>query len=154
MSDAAIDRSYEEDLQAAARYLEVWVTYQDGRRIKRRTFMDTPEGRQLAAKNADTWMELALVERIEVVPVGAGGQGNGRVESPADAAAIQRERERPVPTRATCEAGSRLCQPQFSVGPSGKRLRHHWTCPAKPGEPISLKEYAKGREWPPVGERR
>jgi hypothetical protein len=136
MSDAAIDRAYEEDLQAAARYLEVWVTYQDGRRVKRRTFLDTPEGRQSAAKNADTWMELPLVERVDVVPVGAGGapsSGTPDVSAPA-------------PSRATC------CTPRMIAKPSGRRLCHSLDCPDKPGEPIPIaREHVKGRNWPPYG---
>jgi hypothetical protein len=150
MSDAAIDRSYEEDLQAAARYLEVWVTYKSGKRRKVRTFLDVPgsvgenAGRVVAAKAADQWYELDAVERVEVVPVGAvspreAGHGGGRAPS-----------RTPAPIRATCEVGSRLCRLETYAGPSGKRVRHGWSCPDRPGEPISLKEYAKGREWPPV----
>ena len=46
-----------------------------------------------------------------------------------------------------CVEGARLCKPKVKVGPSGYRLRHGFDCPARPGEPISAREYAKGRTW-------
>jgi hypothetical protein len=51
----------------------------------------------------------------------------------------------------TCEPGRRLCTPSIYPGPSGPRLRHDHDCPDRPGEPISAREYAKGRMWPPYG---
>ena len=51
----------------------------------------------------------------------------------------------------SCEAFSRRCVPSVYVGPSGKRMRHAWDCPDKPGQPISAAEYAQGRTWPPRG---
>jgi hypothetical protein len=146
MSDAAIDRAYEENLQAVARYLEVWVTYQDGRRVKRRVFLDTPEGRQSAAKNADTWMELPLVTRVDVVPVGAGAERDQTREVRPIT-----EQEPTAPTRVACEYGRRLCKPKVRIQPSGRRLFHSDDCPASPGEQIGARSYAQGRTWPPYG---
>jgi hypothetical protein len=41
------------------------------------------------------------------------------------------------------------CVPELRTGPSGLRLRHRWDCPEKPGEPINVKDYAKGRSGEP-----
>jgi len=50
-----------------------------------------------------------------------------------------------------CEYGHRLCEVRIAPGPSGRRLRHSHDCPDRPGEPISMQEYAQGRTWPPRG---
>jgi hypothetical protein len=151
MSDAAIDRAYEEELQAAARYLEVWVTYQDGRRIKRRVFLDTPEGRQSAAKNADTWMELPLVKEVVMVPV----RGDNRSSEGRDSDATQARAGSPAGESRT-SAGppqkAHCCTPRMIAKPSGRRLCHSLSCPDKPGDPIPIaREHVKGRNWPPYG---
>lgn len=59
------------------------------------------------------------------------------------------KRKPPRPTGAVCSE----CVPVFAIGPSGRRLRHEWSCPTKPGEPISASEYAQGRTWHPSGRR-
>lgn len=44
-----------------------------------------------------------------------------------------------------CVEGAWLCTPEVRPGPSGVRLRHSAACPIHPLEPISARDYAKGR---------
>jgi hypothetical protein len=147
MSDSDIELGYEQDLQADTRYLEIWVTFLSGERRKVRTFVDTPVGRQVAAKKADEQFALPAVNRVEVVPV----RGTpGRKEGPGIAGTKARERAASS-ERATCEYGRRLCEVRMVPKPSGRRLVHGDECPDRPGEVISTREYAQGRTWPPRG---
>lgn len=142
MSDAGIEKEYEEQLQTAARYLDVIVTIDGDERVVR-TFMDTPEGRGVAAKVADTWMELPAVEKVRVVPVGAGAE---RDRESRDTREV-RPRTGQEPTAST--RPTRCCQPQMLRKPSGPRLCHSLKCSdkTKRGEPIDVKTYAKHAEW-------
>jgi hypothetical protein len=54
-----------------------------------------------------------------------------------------------------CDIGHRLCEVRLYPSPSGRmRMRHDDKCPDKPGEPINVREYAKGRQWHPAGGKR
>lgn len=51
-------------------------------------------------------------------------------------------------TTPDCVEGARLCKVQMYPTPSGRiRLSHHPLCPARPGERIQTREYAKHRQW-------
>lgn len=154
MSDADIELLYEQQLQADTRYLEIWVTFLSGERRKVRTFVDTPVGRQVAAKKADEQFMLPAVDRVEVVPVGPGMRDRTGTRTRHEGIRTAGSSLVPGPSRATCEYGKRLCEVRMVPKPSGRRLCHGKECPDRPGEVISTREYAQGRQWHPARQRR
>lgn len=120
MSDSAIEKLYEEQLQAAAPSLNLYV----GGRFQRRE-PDTPSGRQRMEKAAFmARLEADEATAVEVLRGVAGGRTVGSESSEGHAPGDPKR----VP--ATALSYSACCKPEPIPGPSGVRLRHVAGCRA------------------------
>ena len=118
MSHAGIEKLYEEQLQAAAPWLNLYV----GGRFQRRE-PDTPSGRQRMEKAAFVARLEADEDTTVKVLRGVAGGRNAGPESDG-------EPPDPRSVPATARSVSACCKPEPIPGPSGVRLRHVAGCRA------------------------
>lgn len=124
MSDSAIEKLYEEQLQAAQPKLLLYV---DG--SLKRTEANTPQGRRRMDRAA--FEAVRISDDVKVVPVGAATPKPSAGRVPASVPSSSRmQGVVPAPSRTTG-----CCKPRRYAGPSGVRYRHEFDCPRSPGQP-------------------